>query len=121
MKKIVLLEDDSVMLSSIKLQLKVLLKEDYELKTFKHLEKAVSYLENNACDIVISDLNLIDSQGQETIDKLVKNSSKYNLIIISGSYEQLTAYTHESGNYQFIPKDMDFNESISSAIQEMYG
>lgn len=121
MIKIVLIEDDSVMSSSVRLQLKILLKDDYELRIFKRLEKAITYLENNSCDIVISDMNVVDSHGQETIDALTSKSNGYKLIIISGCFEQLEVDKSNDDNYQFIPKDMDFNESISSAIQNVYG
>jgi len=119
--KIVLIEDDSIMASSVRLQLKVLLKNDYELTTFKRLEKAMSYIENNDCDIVISDMNVMDSRAQETIDRLTSNSNNFKLIIISGCFEQLEVNKSDEDNYQFIPKDMDLNESISSAIQSVYG
>jgi len=120
MIKIVLIEDDSIMISSVKLQLKVLLKKDYELIAFRRLEKAVHYLENNQCDLVISDINLLDSRGQDTINKLTSNSHDFKLIIISGSFNQYEVSDTNVSSYQFVPKDIDFNESISAAIQSVY-
>jgi DNA-binding NtrC family response regulator len=118
--KIVLIEDDSIMVSSVKLQLKVMLKSDYELTAFKRLEKAVDYLENNKCDLVISDINLLDSRGQATISKLTSKSHDYKLIIISGSFNQYEVSDTNTESYQFVAKDIDFNESISAAIQRVY-
>ncbi len=117
--KIVLIEDDSIMISSVKLQLKVLLKKDYELIPFKRLEKAIHYLESNQCDLVISDINLLDSRGEDTINKLTSNSNDYKLIIISGSYNQYEVSDTNTNCYQFVPKDIDFNDSISAAIQNV--
>lgn len=117
--KIVLIEDDSIMVSSVRLQLKVLLKADYELIVFRRLEKAVHYLADNQCDLVISDINLLDSRGQDTINKLTSNSNGYKLIIISGSFNQYEVSDTNVQSYQFVPKDIDFNDSISAAIQNV--
>jgi len=118
--KIILIEDDSIMANSVRLQLKVLLKNDYELTTFKRLEKAMSYIENNNCDIVISDINLLDSKGQPTIDRLTSKPQDFKLVIISGSLNRFDIGNKNKESYKFIPKDIDFNDTISSVIQGFY-
>lgn len=113
MINIVLIEDDNIMASAIKLQLKVLLEVEYKLELFKTISAAIDYLKTNSCDILISDLNVIDSKGIETIKKLDTLSDSINIIFISGSSQELEAkQIRKAPNIHFVMKDMDFNESM---------
>lgn len=113
MINIVLIEDDIIMASAVKLQLKVIVEVEYKLELFTSISAAIDYLETNSCDILISDLNVIDSKGIETINKLDNLDESINVIFISGSSEELeTKQIRKAPNIHFVMKDMDFNESM---------
>ena len=62
MVKIILIEDDSIMSSAVRLHLKVILEFEYTIEVFGNVRSALEYLVNNQCDILISDINLPDSK-----------------------------------------------------------
>lgn len=113
MIKIILIEDDSIMSSAVRLHLKVILEFEYTIKVFGNVNSALEYLEDNHCDILISDINLPDSKGNDTIKSLSSLPEDTNIIFMSGSSddtESLDLKNHQ--NTHFIMKDMDFNESM---------
>jgi DNA-binding NarL/FixJ family response regulator len=76
-------------------------------------------MEDNPCDILISDINLPDSKGNDTIKALSKLPEDTNIIFMSGSsddVESLDLRNHQ--NTHFIMKDMDFNESMGHVFSK---
>ena len=113
MVKIILIEDDSIMSSAVRLHLKVMLDFEYSIEVFRNVISALDYMQTNPCDILISDINLPDSKGNDTIKAFKSLPETTNIIFMSGSsddYESLDLQNHK--NNHFIMKDMDFNESM---------
>jgi DNA-binding NarL/FixJ family response regulator len=70
-------------------------------------------MKDNPCDILITDINLPDSKGNDTIKAFQTLPDDTNIIFMSGSsddIESLDLCNHK--NTHFIMKDMDFNESM---------
>jgi DNA-binding NarL/FixJ family response regulator len=70
-------------------------------------------MQTNTCDILISDINLPDSKGNDTIAAFQSLPETTNIIFMSGSSEDtesLNLRNHK--NTYFIMKDMNFNESM---------
>ena len=54
----------------------------------KSLESALNKLEHEKFDIILSDLNLEDSMGLETAEKLIKKSDNTPIIVCTGEYAE---------------------------------
>lgn len=120
MISIVLIEDDSIMASAVKLQLKVILDIEYSLRIFNVVSRAIEYIDNNDCDIIISDLNLPDSKGSDTINQLDNLDDSINVIFMSGSSDEVeTNQIRKAPHIHFIMKDMDFNESMWHLLSKL--
>lgn len=113
MVKIILIEDDSIMSSAVRLHLKVILEFEYTIKVFGNVNYALDYMKDNPCDILISDINLPDSKGNDTIKKFSNLPEHTNIIFMSGSSEDIESLDLKNHqNTHFIMKDMEFNESM---------
>jgi|APTNR8051073442_1049403.scaffolds.fasta_scaffold03529_6 two-component system, response regulator YesN len=113
MIKIILIEDDSIMSSAVRLHLKVILEFEYTIKVFGNVNSALDYMKDNPCDILISDINLPDSKGNDTIKEFSNLPEHTNIIFMSGSSEDIESLDLKNHqNTHFIMKDMDFNESM---------
>ena len=113
MVKIILIEDDSIMSSAVRLHLKVILEFEYTIKVFGNVQSALDYMQDNTCDILISDINLPDSKGNDTIKAFQSLPEYTNIIFMSGSSDDLDSLDLKNHqNTHFIMKDMDFNESM---------
>lgn len=113
MIKIILIEDDSIMSSAVRLHLKVILEFEYTIKVFGNVNSALDYMKDNPCDILITDINLPDSKGNDTIKAFSNLPDYINIIFMSGSSDDVDSLDLENHqNTHFIMKDMDFNESM---------
>ncbi len=102
--KILLIEDDKVDRMII---VKSVLKEeenchfDYAIT----VQKAKSLLRKNTYDIIISDMNLPDSSGMDTITKLLSLSRKTPIVILSGiESDSIALEAIHRGAQEYIPK-----------------
>ena len=113
MVKIILIEDDSIMSSAVRLHLKVILEFEYTIQVFRNVNSALDYMQAESCDILISDINLPDSKGNDTIKAFSSLTDETNIIFMSGSSDELESLDLKNHkNTHFIMKDMDFNESM---------
>ncbi len=113
MVKIILIEDDSIMSSAVRLHLKVILEFEYTIQVFRNVNSALDYMQAESCDILISDINLPDSKGNDTIKAFQSLPDETNIIFMSGSSDELESLDLKNHkNTHFIMKDMDFNESM---------
>jgi DNA-binding NtrC family response regulator len=107
------------MASAIKLQLRVLLDEEYELSSFNNVCAAKEYLAENQCELIISDLNLPDSKGSETMNVLNKYSHKAQVVFMSGTADEIEHIDQSHyPNTCFIMKDMNFNQSMLNVLSK---
>lgn len=117
MINIALIEDDSIMASAVKLQLRVILDMVYNINSFNNMSAAIKYLTENHCDLIISDLNLPDSKGNATMKLLNYLSDDSQVIFMSGTADDLDSINqNKHPNAYFIMKDMAFNESMLNVL-----
>lgn len=101
------------MSSAVRLHLKVMLEFEYTIEVFRNVSSALDYMQTHICDILISDVNLPDSKGNDTITALQSLPETTNIIFMSGSSDELESLDLQNHkNTHFIMKDMDFNESM---------
>ncbi len=101
------------MSSAVRLHLKVILEFEYTIQVFGNVNSALDYMQTDPCDILISDINLPDSKGNDTIKAFSTLPEDTNIIFMSGSSDDVESlYLRDHKNTHFIMKDMDFNESM---------
>lgn len=72
----------------------------------ERLKTALSYLQKNACDLILLDLSLPDANGLPTFQKLNKNFPLIPIIILSGQTDQTTAIEAvQQGAQDYLDKD----------------
>lgn len=90
MKRILLVDDNPELLTSVKA---LLVTEGYEVHTVEHGKKALATLESNEVDLVITDIIMPEQEGIETIAALRKKDDQMPIIAMSGG-GQITAEEH---------------------------
>lgn len=77
----------------------------YINKLAKSISEAEQQLKNNSYDIVISDMNLPDSNGMETINKLLKITRNTPIVVVSGTEsEEIALQAVHAGAQDYIQK-----------------
>ena len=89
--------------------LESMLKEPFQvsatLKTTDSLNSAIDLIQKNDFDVVILDLNLPDSHGEETLKELYKKFPKLPIVVNTGAYEdELGLQTLSLGAQDFLVK-----------------
>lgn len=75
------------------------------LKSTDRLESALKLLEEHAFDVVILDLNLPDSEGEDTLMRLSTKYPDVAIVINTGAYEdEMGLHTLSSGAQDFLVK-----------------
>jgi len=122
-KKILIIDDETSILEL----LQTMLEEDYDIITFSSGEKALKEIKTNNYDLVISDLRIIEDNGQETsgldILKEVKNKNSKTPVIIITAYSDVESglQSIEWGAYEYISKPFkiqEIREKITKAFKE---
>ncbi|MBF0260322.1 MAG: response regulator [Magnetococcales bacterium] len=76
------------------------------LTQVSHLSHALETLENNAFDILLIDLNLPDSMGLETFERIRHHAATYPVIVLSGlDDESLAIQAVRSGAQDYLVKN----------------
>jgi signal transduction histidine kinase len=82
------------------------------------LSKGIDFIKNNTVDIVLLDLTLPDSSGQETFEKLVRHVPQMPVIILTGiDDEQLAISLLRSGLQDYIVKDTVNTDMLARSIR----
>ena len=118
-KVLLLLEDDEADVRFIKRCLRA---HPYKVVSFDSITRALSFFQDNRVDIVLTDLNVIDSQQLETVDSLMEVAGTIPVIILSSTQcEDIAIKSVKRGAQNFILKDdIDMNTlhlQISFAIE----
>lgn len=84
--KIVVLDDSTTVLLTMRVLLEDLGIESDEIFTFEDGYKALSFIEKNGADIIFSDINMPGMNGFEFVEKLLEVSAKFVsvLFVVSG-------------------------------------
>ena len=103
MIKVMLLEDEELDTKLIKSLLKG---SDFYVEDFKSVRAAAAVIDDFQPQIIISDLNLEDTKGYETLKKVRQLCGEIPLIIITGlEDEEYIQLSLDSGAYTYIEKN----------------
>lgn len=111
MKRILLIDDDSDLLTALKLSL---IKEGFTVKTLTSCESAIEILDDFSPNLVLLDVNIGTEDGR-TFCRQVRNraeSQHIPVILISGNEDQLLNY-HEVGAISSLPKPFDMPQILA--------
>lgn len=103
MKNILVVDDDKLNLTAAKR----VLCSNYKVTAVMHGTQAVSYLNENNCDIVLLDINMPDMDGFEVLEKIRKIERCHNLPVIfltADSDSKTESRCFNSGAVDFIAK-----------------
>ena len=103
--KILHVEDDNTQAILMQQILQRLMKEPYELIRVSQLSAALDHLSREACDLVLLDLGLPDSDGLATFSKLHTQAPQAAVIVFSGqSDEEMAILALQSGAQDYLVK-----------------
>jgi len=103
--RILLLEDDATFAGLVRANLERTDSGDYSLEWVSTLAGALERLESGGFDLVISDFNLPDSKGLETLESLVRATDRLILVLTGEQQEGLRQTAIEYGAYDLMSKD----------------
>lgn len=104
-RRILLIEDspsDAVLLTE---QLRSIDAADADVTHVDRLAKALRFIESQAFDLIISDLNLPDAKGIEAVQLLKEAARETPLIVLTGSYADIDDEAIAAGADDFLPKN----------------
>ena len=108
MKKILIVDDDPVFLILLH---RTLLDEGYQVIKAERSQEAISAMESESFDVVITDLLMPDIDGIELTQRLLGIDPKLPIIIITGSgYFEKAAEAMKIGAYDFIAKPFELKK-----------
>ena len=110
-KKIVAVDDDPTLLSTLKMLLKL---EGFEnVEYFTEPKKALDYLKDNRPDLVLSDFMMPEMNGFEFLSKVKELYNDVSMILLTGYADKENAIKaiNEVGIYKYIEKPWD-NEDL---------
>ncbi len=104
--RLLLLEDDQADASRVRRELFGRLPDPAVVCVFTSLKDAIDQLESAEFDVVLTDLNLPDSHGVETVKQLVDVAGDAIVIVLTGSNdEELGAAAISCGAHDYVCKD----------------
>ncbi|MGL1903609.1 MAG: ATP-binding protein [Fibrobacterales bacterium] len=84
--QLLILEDNPVDLSLLRGLVHNITSLDCTIETAKTLQEALTHITETTFDIILSDLNLPDSKGLDTLNKLTTNTDDTPIIVITGEF-----------------------------------
>ncbi len=114
----VLINEDNLEYSSM---LKAVLSKSegliFELISFTNLEDGLAGLKNNDADVVLLELDLPDSSGLDTFNKVSSSTSSLPIIILTGhDDEQLAIQSLKLGAQDYLIKSQTDNKLLFKSI-----
>lgn len=87
------------------------------LESVRSLGAALERLANSAFDLVIVDLNLPDSKGLETLDRLTQATDRLLIVLTAEDAPQLRAAAIARGAYDFVQKNQLSRTSLDQIVR----
>ncbi|OAG26745.1 sigma-54-dependent transcriptional regulator [Thermodesulfatator autotrophicus] len=120
--RLVIIDDDQITCKRLKTALS---KKGYEVYTFTKGLPGLSFIEENFCNLVISDIRLPDIDGLMLLDELHKICSALPVILITG-YASIPGAVEatKKGAYYYLPKPFNLKDLyalIEKALKESEG
>ncbi len=125
---ILIIDDEFIILESLRIQLERFLPEDVEVEAAYSGEEAFELLDDIATakwnlQVVVSDFNLGDAKGTDVLRKVKEKFPQTRRILLSGqagSDEEIESFMKESGLDLFLSKPWDLGE-LKARIGEYIG
>lgn len=116
---VLLLEDNALEASLVQQSLAVGWKATVAIHHYLNVQDTVSYLEHKNPDVILTDLNVLDSDGLSTVESIVKaNHSKAPIVVITSMKDQKKAVKAlQMGAQEYVVKGEYSAESLSTAIR----
>ena len=84
----------------------------------ERLSEAVEVIQDNSIDVVLTDLNLPDSAGKETIERLSEAAKNIPILVLTASDDKLFgAQLVSAGAFSYLSKDRLNSPEVFNAIQ----
>src|SRR5258706_3617659 len=103
--RVLLLEDDQAFAGLVRANLERVDWADLSIEHAPTMREALARLERGGIDIVITDLNLPDSQGLDTVDSLVRATDRLILVLTGERDAGLREAVIGQGGYDIMSKD----------------
>jgi DNA-binding NtrC family response regulator len=117
-QSILLIEDNPGDRRLIKEMLNEIATFNYQLSTAETLKEGIELIKNNQFVLILLDLNLPDSTGNDTFDKVIEHTEQTPVVLVSGMTNlELSLSLIKKGAQDFIPK-LDLNASLLSRTIE---
>ncbi|MDI6775792.1 MAG: sigma-54 dependent transcriptional regulator [Syntrophales bacterium] len=108
MKKILIVEDDTVLARSLK---KALSRSGYDVQTCERGREAIERIEKNNVKLVLLDNRLPDTTGLEILRQIREGQSKFPVIMMTAfGTEETAIQAMKCGAYDYIVKPFDIDE-----------
>lgn len=115
---VLILEDDKDLNFLMAASLKAMPKFDFQMQSAFSLADALKKLEESRFDVILSDLDLPDSQGPDTIKALCKENSEVPIIAITAAYsENIYAKVLAYGAQEYLLKGEYTNDTLLRVIK----
>lgn len=120
--KILVIEDDYAHFHTIKMALKYALDKQVAVDNALKLNDAISFMNDNEYDLIISDLFLpYSSTLMNTIENVIDNKRKATVIFCSAMTISKSDMDHIiSKEWTFFPKNDKFPENLKSIVQTKF-
>lgn len=114
-RRVVVIDDNEEFLLSLQQRLE---ERDNEVHAFTSVGDSVKFLDDNAVDLVITDLKMPDGDGITLVELLHERYPRLPVIMVSAyATESLIARIKEAGVNRFLPKPINFKE-LDEALEE---
>lgn len=116
--RVLLIEDNPGDATLIKEYLKEVRNSDFSVETAGKLQDGINILANHDIDTVLLDLNLPDSRGLETFEKIIAIAPKVPSIVLTGLDDEGTALKAvQKGAQDYLVKDKVDGELLARSIR----
>jgi DNA-binding NarL/FixJ family response regulator len=90
----------------------------YKLECAKRLSEGLAKLGNQRADVVLLDLNLPDSQGKRTVEKVMEHAAHVPVLVLTGSDDEgMALEAMRAGAQDYIVKGQIDSLSLSRAMR----
>jgi len=90
---------------------------EYSIVHVDYLNKAITYLEQSPCDVILLDLSLPDSQGIETLKTIAKKAMQIPIVILTGTNdEELAIQAVRQGAQDYFVKGQVMGQVLVHAL-----
>lgn len=120
MKKILIVDDEKPFLTSLRDGLREHA-DSFELFTAEHGAQAVALLQNQAIDLLVTDLKMPVMDGFELLGYMSRNHPDVPIIVMTAfGTQEIEQRLKKAGNYHYLEKPLDL-DNLATAIYQALG